>query len=342
MAELTIEAGIARGLMKYALSRGASEAELTARSGLDLALLEDPDNRVPFADYLAMMRAAKELTGDPALALHYAEHIDFSEISIVGLLTHGSQTMMEALEQMNRYGRLAVEYVGDADRFQVVREKDGVWLVDTRKNPNAAPELTETTFGRMAWGPRQFGKGPFVTAAQVTHPDPGYAEEYERIFGCPVQFGADRNALRIEESWTHNKVAVLPRYVFGVLSERAQNLLKCLESAQTTRGRVEGLLMPVLHKGEVNMDAIARSLGMSRQTLFRKLKAEGVTFVGVLDELRRTLALHYLSGKKVSVNETAYLVGFSDPAAFSRAFKRWTGSSPRDAKARKADVKPID
>ena len=74
---------------------------------------------------------------------------------------------------------------------------------------------------------------------------------------------------------------------------------------------------------------IARKLGLSRQTLFRRLKAEGVTFEKVLDELRHNMAVHYLSEKKASVNETAYLVGFSDPAAFSRAFKRWTGSSPR-------------
>ena len=69
---------------------------------------------------------------------------------------------------------------------------------------------------------------------------------------------------------------------------------------------------------------------MSRDTLYRRLKAEGVTFEQVLDGLRHRLALDYLSARKVSVNETAYLVGFADAAAFSRAFKRWTGISPRD------------
>ena len=77
------------------------------------------------------------------------------------------------------------------------------------------------------------------------------------------------------------------------------------------------------------METIAGELGLSRQTLFRRLKAEGTTFERVLDDLRHRLALHYLDGGKMSVNQTAYLVGFSDPAAFSRAFKRWTGSSPR-------------
>ena len=91
--------------------------------------------------------------------------------------------------------------------------------------------------------------------------------------------------------------------------------------------------MPILHTGDASMDIIASRMGLSRQTLFRKLKAEGVTFEKVLDELRHKLALDYLNGKKVSVNETAYLVGFSESAAFSRAFKRWTGSSPRAMRA---------
>jgi AraC-like DNA-binding protein len=127
-------------------------------------------------------------------------------------------------------------------------------------------------------------------------------------------------------------MAIQPRYVFGILSEHAERLLKNLQDSKTTRGRVESLLMPLLHTGDVGMDAIAATMAMSRQTLFRKLKAEGTTYEKILDDLRHQIALHYLSGKKVSVNETAYLVGFSEAAAFSRAFKRWTGKSPSDAR----------
>jgi AraC-like DNA-binding protein len=68
---------------------------------------------------------------------------------------------------------------------------------------------------------------------------------------------------------------------------------------------------------------------MSRQTLLRRLKAEGTTFEKVLDQLCRRMALGYLEGGEASIDEIAYLVGFSDPAAFSRAFKRWTGMSPK-------------
>jgi AraC-like DNA-binding protein len=171
---------------------------------------------------------------------------------------------------------------------------------------------------------------PVVKAVHVTHADPGYRAEYERIFCVPVVFGSNMNALQIDEAMLSSfQFPTPPRYVTGVMRDHAEDLLQRLESSQSTRDRVEKLLTPMLQTGEVSMSGIAGNLCCSRQTLFRKLRLEGVTFEQVLDELRHKLALNYLEAKKASVKETARLVGYSDPAAFSRAFKRWTGSSPR-------------
>ena len=186
------------------------------------------------------------------------------------------------------------------------------------------------TFARQICGLRRFLPRPFALEVHVTHPAPTYAAEYARVFGCPVVFDARWNAMRTDASLQSHKVALQPHYVFGVLSEKAEALVRELENSKSVRGKVESQLMLVLHMGDVSMDAIAAKMGVSRQTLFRRLKAEDVTFEKVLDELRHRLALSYLSGRKASVNETAYLVGFSDPAAFSRAFKRWTGKSPSE------------
>jgi AraC-like DNA-binding protein len=171
-----------------------------------------------------------------------------------------------------------------------------------------------------------------VTAVDFTHPQRSYLTEYERIFRVPIRFGAEWNAMRIDPALMMQPIAALPRYVFGVLTARGDALLAELEKAKTTRGRVERLLMPGLHKGDANIDSVAAAMGTTRQTLYRHLKAEGTTFERVLDDLRHRLALDYLQGRRVSVNQTAYLVGFSDPAAFSRAFKRWTGVNPRAAR----------
>ncbi|HEY2071209.1 MAG TPA: AraC family transcriptional regulator [Rhizomicrobium sp.] len=328
----SLAAGFARALMELAVSKGADAATLAARSGIDPQMLQDQDNRVPFANFVALMRAGKELSGDPALALHFGEAYAMDELSIVGLIGMASETMADAFLQLNRFAKLIVEIDGAGDRLLLLRDGDKLWIVDTRGNSNDFPEMTESSFARMVCTARRFGQSGIIKAIHVTHSAPAWRAEYDRIFQMPVVFDSDRNALLTDDSWLTLKPDPAPssRYVFGILSERAEALLKSLEASQTTRGKAEGLLIPLLHRGDANMDEIASRLGLSRQTLFRKLKAEDTSFEKVLDELRHRLALHYLGGKKVSVNETAYLVGFSDPAAFSRAFKRWTGESPRE------------
>jgi AraC-like DNA-binding protein len=100
------------------------------------------------------------------------------------------------------------------------------------------------------------------------------------------------------------------------------------------RSEVERRLEPMLASGAVRIDEIARELGCSRQTLYRRLKGEGVTFAELLDDLRRRLALRFVREDGLTVKETAFRLGFSDPAAFSRAYKRWTGTSPREARGK--------
>jgi AraC-like DNA-binding protein len=340
MAELTVAAGLARGLMELAVAKGADQAELARRSGIDSSALADQDNRIPFSNYVALMRAGKELCNDPALALHYGESNDMSEISVVGLISSACETMLHAFVQLNRYGRLVIEFDGPSERFRLERDGQGLWVVDNREHPNDFPELTESTFARMICGPRRLGVPQFAKAVQVTHAAPAYRDEYARVFAVPVTFDAERNAVLIDETLIHHRVQAQPRYVFGILSARADALLKELENSKTTRGRIESLLLPVLHTGDASMETIAAKLALSRQTLFRKLKAEGTSFEKIHDELRRRMALDYLGAKKVSVNEAAYLVGFSDAASFSRAFKRWTGSSPRAMRTRNVTLQP--
>lgn len=328
----TVSAGFAKALADFAVSKGANERRLLAEAGIRSDDLCDQDNRVPFASYVALMRAAKALCGDPALALEYGAATDFRRFSIVGLIAHASGTMSEALAQLNRYSRLIVEVegLGEGPRFEIVYENGERWMIDRRADPNAFPELTEATWSRfICWTRREFPQATYALAAEVTHDAPSYRDAYERLWRVPVTFGAGRNAIQTTPDWGDVPVAPENRYVFGVFTQRGDALLEELRSRKTMRGRVESLLLPLLHTGDVSIQTIARKLETSRQTLYRNLKAEGVTFEQVLDELRHQMALRYLAGERVSVNETAYLVGFSDPSSFSRAFKRWTGKTPQ-------------
>jgi AraC-like DNA-binding protein len=333
MAGLTIGAGYVKALMELAVAKGASEAQLSQRSGIFADALLDRDKRISLDRYKALMLASKVLCSSPALGVQLGEAVVFSEISIVGLICSCAATTAEAFAQINRYGRLVVEVDGHRPegRFDIVSGDGGLWLVDTREDANSFPELTESAFAVMVNLAREFSDKPFAKEVHFTHADPGDRVEYERILGAPVVFGCNRNAFLMEESLMHITLSSPDRYVFGVFNERADAMMESLESASTIRGRVESELIPILHTGVLDMARVAESLGMGRQTLYRKLKAEGTNYEKLLDELRHKMAMHYLSAQKVSLNETAYLTGYSDPTAFSRAYKRWTGTRPRGA-----------
>src|ERR1700733_6950438 len=105
MVRQTIAAGFARALMDLAVSKGAGRQSLLERSGIDAAELEDQDSRIPFENYIALMRAGKELSGDPALALHFGEAYEMTELSIVGLIGQACDGGAEAFAQLGRYNR---------------------------------------------------------------------------------------------------------------------------------------------------------------------------------------------------------------------------------------------
>jgi len=287
---------------------------------------------------MALLKAGIELCNEPALSLLFGEAVRLQDISLVGLIGVAFDNVEAVRRQVNRYAPLTLDADdgGTADAIEIVRENGDVWMKFTSEIYKANPLLTESGFARNVCGARalaasmpNFANLSFPKAIRFTHAEPTYRAEYDRIFGVPLFFGSHMNAFLIDEAFLKMKLPRTNPYLSEILSARADELLKSLEMSKTMRGRVENLLIPILHTGEASMDVIAVKLGLSRQTLFRKLKAEGITFEKVLDELRHQLALHYLNEKKAPVNQIAYLLGFSQPAAFSRAFKRWTRSSPR-------------
>jgi AraC-like DNA-binding protein len=346
MSNPTICAGYPKALLDFAVSKGADRQTLIAMSHIHPDELQNQDNRIPLANYLALLRAGIELCNEPALSLLFGEAVKLADISIVGLIGPLAGNSEDGRRQMNRYGRLALDE-GDGEssvHMELVREGRDVWLRASGALYADNPLLTESAFARCVCGARTMlasmpglANAPLLKAFRFTHKEPSYRAEYDRIFGVPLSFESEMNAILIDEAILTLKPPPPNPYLSEVLRAHAEGLLEKLDRSTSMRGRVESLLIPALHTGHANMDMIAGKLALSRQTLFRKLKAEGVTFEKVLDELRHRLALHYLSEKKTSVHEAAYLVGFSDPGAFSRAFKRWTGSSPRRMRASKVE-----
>ncbi len=335
MTEPTVAVGFANALIDFAISKGADRQSLLSQSRIRAEDLHNDDSRLSLVNYIELTKAAIELCDEPALALQFGDEVRLPDISIVGILGRG-ETAEDSRGRANRYLRLAIDDgVEHSEPLEFVREGANVWLKFTSPVYVEYPLLTESAFARCMSGRKSrsdsrqtHNRWPRPKAFSFTHKEPSYRAEYDRIFGVPLTFGSQMNAILFGEELLSVRLPPMNRHVSRLLTREADMLLKRLDNSKSTRGRVENLLIPMLHTGEARIETIATKLGLSRQTLFRQLRTEGVTFERILDELRHRRALYYLKSKKLPVTKTAYLLGFSDAAAFSRAFKRWTGERP--------------
>jgi AraC-like DNA-binding protein len=325
----SVAAGMVLGLIDHAASRGADRRYLLANAGLPLVEDIDPNRRVPLELYARVAREAKRLCNNPALAIEHAAAHGFDNLSIVGLIAYASATIRDAIEQLNRFGRLVTDIsVVGPERFTISYESDGIWLTDNRLDQPPFPECTETTFIWLISAARDPGDAPYCSLAEVTHEDPGTRAAFEHALGAPIRFGASRNALRVSKAWLDYRINQYPCYAFSVFCAHADSLLAELDASRSVAGQVERLILPMLHTGKVTAEEVARQLNMSGQGLYRTLRAEGTTFEELLAELRHRFAKGYLIERRASLKEIAYLLGYSDVSAFSRAFKRREGISP--------------
>lgn len=332
----TVAAGVAKALIDLAVSKGAGRRRLLKRSKIASGDLSDQDNRIPLTKYMALLEAGVELCDEPALSLQFGEACPMPDLSIVGLIGQYAESITDAYSKINRYAPLLIDTGEDTDgrRFELFQDKDGVWFELKGGIYAEYPRLAESAFARsVCCFAREFGDQRFVKTVHFTHEEPAYRTEYDRIFKVPVVFASSRNALLIDENVLSLRLPPSNSYVSGIFNAHADRLLNRLERSQTLRRRVEDAVIPLLPAGEASMERIAQRMGLSRRTLHRRLKAEGVSYERLLDELRCRMALRLLRGSRLTVNETAYRLGFSDPSAFSRAFKRWTGKSPGRVRA---------
>ncbi len=327
----TLGAGMARTFLDYASTRGLSRSALLASAGLHEDDLATHEARISAAAFLLLVTAAETAANDPLFILDFGSAVHATETSIVCVIGSTCETMAEAHAHLNRYARLTLD-VGTrhhGPHFPLEMSRDGLWFVDDRDLPRAWRQITEASLLRIARGTRLVqAMPPLLRVVHFRHAPAGPVARYEAAFGAPVRFRQSRNALLFDPAWPHLRVRQAPAHVSAVLLERAAALLASLDEARTLSGRVHAQLRERLGKESVTMDAVARALAMSRQTLYRGLRDEGLTFEDLLDQLRRSVAEDLLRSDRLAVHVTAQRCGFRDVAAFSRAFKRWTGVSP--------------
>jgi AraC-like DNA-binding protein len=164
------------------------------------------------------------------------------------------------------------------------------------------------------------------------HPRNSGLREIHRILRCPVEFAQTTDSWVLPQRVMELPIASGDSHLLHILEAHADDLLSERRTATGLRGMVENRLLSILPSGKAKTAVIAHQCGMSARSFTRHLAQEGTSFGEVLDRLRHRLALRYLEDPHISLQQIAWLLGYSEIGAFNHAFKRWTGTSPGRAR----------
>ena len=320
-------------LIDAAVALGVDRAAMLAEAGLDPALLADPDQRVPLPLHFALWA---HLARRP-IGLDLGARLGLAGMGVVGYAMQHGATVGDALAWQQRFRAVihpdvvpALERRDDGGRARVVFARPVAPPFVRLREPVLAQASAIVAVMRALTG-REL-RAAFVAFPLARPADP---TREERFFAAPVAWSAPRLEVAFDAAVLDWPLPRRDPRLFGYLASRAAALHAALPDDATWRAKVEGAIGRALAHGEPRLAELARQLGTSERTLHRRLDAEGTTFAALLDDVRRQRALVLVDDPALSVGELAFLVGYSEPAAFVRAFKRWTGDAPSAYRARR-------
>ena len=276
--------------------------------------------RVSCEAYGALIACAQRQRFTPNLALELARRTPLGAYPLLDYLVITSDTVGAGIRQLARYFRIETTPIF----FDIRDDRDPVEVRVTAPSPFAVEYLVSL----MTFHLRHETEGRFVFSDVMLRHQPDDVAAMSDALGCPVRTMSSWDGVRISrERWSlplRRRDPVLRR----VLETQADDILTRLPPRMGIALEVQRTLAARVAGGDTRIDTIARHLAMSARSLQRRLSAEGVTYQDLVEETRKEAARRYVAGSTLSLAEIAYLVGYSEPASFHRAFKRWYGVTP--------------
>ena len=332
--------GISRLLAARLRAAGIAPKPLLAKAGLTLAQIEDRKARVTVQSQIKFLELAAEALGDNLLGFHLARECELRELGLLYYVLSSSETLAEALRKAVRYSGIVNE--GVSMRIREGRETGiGFHYVNVeRRGDRQHIECWLTIIVRLA---RLLTNRRLVPSrVRVLHHGRKMPAEFRSFLGCDIEFGAGTDEVVFPREVLQLPVVSADMYLNDLLTSYCDETLKHRrdERVATLRLEVENAIAPLLPHGKANAQEIAHRIGLSHRTLARRLADEGLSFSRILHELKLDLATRYLR-EGLSVSRIAWLLGYHEVSAFTHAFKRWTGKSPRQLQ-RQDDAGAID
>lgn len=324
----TVQAWVLPHLIAWMERQGIDSGAVRRLPGL--TDLSDPDARVPEATAEAAWRLAAAASQDTSIGVHVAESLPRGALDLVEYAFRSSASLSAALGRLARYGRVLSDRV--AARLDTYGEGLLLLVRDTGSTPlhPGRAEFALTTALRFA----REGTGENIKPLHVcfAHAAPDDTSEYRRFFGTPVRFAAGSNSMVVSAADAARPLQGADEALSAVIQRRLEKILAGHRAHGTgpLNGQVRHLIVEHLGATSLTPGVIGKALGVSRRTLSRRLSEEGTSFRAIVDDVRREFACALLHDRDSSIADIAFFLQYSEPAAFNRSFRRWTGRTPTE------------
>ncbi|MCL6414718.1 AraC family transcriptional regulator [Aestuariirhabdus sp. Z084] len=303
-------------------------APLLEQYQIDEAILSDPGARISIPRLMHMGQRAIELTGHPELGLEMGRSANIQNLGLPGLTAMAAPDLRTAMEVLTRYEPLGSVNI----RGQSSYHEEEVGLLRFYSiapyndyNRFVVDSVLSMWKHQLHW---LSGHNQLALRVEIEFAAPSYRDRYAHYFDCEPVFSQPYNQLTIPGEHLDTPLLFSNTNNFNYLSELCEQQLSQMQKGRSLRSRVGEILASALPGSTPTVSDVAIKLAMPSWTLRRKLQEENITFQQILGETKRDLAITYVQDTELSLGEIAYLLGFSSPEAFQRAFKRWTDRTP--------------
>jgi AraC-like DNA-binding protein len=300
---------------------------LLASAGLTREEVENLDFAISPAACATILSGAHREQRVPNLALQLGQQTPIGTTPLLDYLIVSSDSVGQGLERLARYLRLVAPGIG-----LVIHDQSDPVRVVVERAPGAF-NIELTVVMSILRFRKETDDRLQALYATFTH-EPQDVAGYAEVLGCPVRARASWNGWALAKSAMRLTLRRRDPALRQWLERQAADILAHLPATGDIRDEVRSILSGQLTTGEMRIDVAARRLAMTPRTLQRRLSEAGTSFGALCDDARRQAAQTYLADPTLSIGEVAYLLGYSEPTAFHRAFKRWHATTPQAFRAR--------
>lgn len=306
---------------------GVEPSAILLEAGINEEQLHSPGYRVSLYRTFRLLKLAEKHAADPFVGLRLGQFVDARSYEVLGYVLMSCHSLGEALQQLIRFDQLIWDVGGtslyiEGDRAILeLRPKNVPWV------PAEAFEIAVS--GQYAMGKWLTGLEDSPAEVHFKHEPRGDISVYQDVFNCEVKFKQPKTALIFDQSYMNAPIRYADPALKQMMEQTGQKILSQYRHESNIANEARAIIHELLPSAEHELETVAAKMGISPRNFSKRLANAGYQYKDLVEEVRWDLADFYLSSQTMSITDIAFLLGYSEQSAFSRAFKKWTGYSPK-------------